>query len=490
MCDGSLGAMTTTVRGWAHALAEIADALPPPDQVAEEDAIAELCTREMERLRTDEGTSSGASTSASASLPALFTPKAEAGSLADLFSRDARMRALRLRNELLLDSEEVESLWFLLKEHSVVVAGEVPPPGPDGTQAPPAPDQEVLDYDAYCEVAARAAELWGAKCSALLAPSTFLKFPADGFGRVSSLAIFSYAMRSVSATQTRIHLTFHADDARYISAAQLRDYLDTLASAIPALSGMEETFRSTWLDIAMAKLLFLHDAHLRGRVRIAELVASPALNEFFELRGGDGGEAPPQEALGRNWFSMQSTQRLQQKFMDLDRDMNGTLAVRELLQYGGGNLTQVFVKRIFEVHVSKRRAQQGRYSTAEMEFPAFVEFELAMSHKKHPNAAAYFFRVLDVGSKGYLTREDLHTFFREVLVKWTEAGNYDINADDVEDEVVDIIAPRDTHRITLGDLMRCGNSDVVINILSDVAGFWAYDSRESLMHQDNEDASA
>ena len=84
-------------------------------------------------------------------------------------------------------------------------------------------------------MAARAAELWGAKCAALLAPSTFLKFPADDHGRVSALAIFSYAMRGVSATQTRIHLTFHAEDANFITRGELREYLSSMVDALPAL---------------------------------------------------------------------------------------------------------------------------------------------------------------------------------------------------------------------------------------------------------------
>lgn len=332
-------------------------------------------------------------------------------------------------------------------------------------------------------MAARAAELWGAKCAALLAPSTFLKFPADDHGRVSALAIFSYAMRGVSATQTRIHLTFHAEDANFITRGELREYLSSMVDALPALQGMDEAFRETYLDIAMAHFFFLHDAHNRGRVRIAELVASPALNEFFELRSAAQGEAPPQAVLARNWFSLQATTRLQRSFMELDRDMNGTLSIRELLQYSGGNLTQMFVKRVFEAHVAKQKP--GRYgpNVSEMEFPAFVDFVLALANKRHARGLAYFFRVFDVGAKGYLTRADLHSFFREVLVKWTEAGNYEINADDVEDEVVDMINPADPARITLRDLQRCGNGEQVVNILSDVAGFWAYDSRESLVQQ-------
>ena len=40
---------------------------------------------------------------------------------------------------------------------------------------------------------------------------------------------------------------------------------------------------------------------------------------------------------------------------------------------------------------------------------------------------------------------------------------------------------RHPNRITLSDLCRSGQGHTVVNILTDVSGFWAYDNRESLL---------
>ena len=45
----------------------------------------------------------------------------------------------------------------------------------------------------------------------------------------------------------------------------------------------------------------------------------------------------------------------------------------------------------------------------------------------------------------------------------------------------------DAGRITLEDLKRCGCAHTVIEILCDHTGFWKYDNRESLPHDDEED---
>lgn len=56
-----------------------------------------------------------------------------------------------------------------------------------------------------------------------------------------------------------------------------------------------------------------------------------------------------------------------------------------------------------------------------------------------------------------------------------------------QSEIFDMVSPAVEGRITLADLIssRCGHT--VISILIDVNGFWKYDNRENLMHQDSDD---
>ena len=50
-----------------------------------------------------------------------------------------------------------------------------------------------------------------------------------------------------------------------------------------------------------------------------------------------------------------------------------------------------------------------------------------------------------------------------------------------------MVKPAVEGRITLEDLKRCGCAHTVIEILCDHTGFWRYDNRESLPHDDEEE---
>ena len=56
-----------------------------------------------------------------------------------------------------------------------------------------------------------------------------------------------------------------------------------------------------------------------------------------------------------------------------------------------------------------------------------------------------------------------------------------VKFEDVKDEIFDMVRPEDPLRITLKDLIRCGNGDTVVSILVDLNGFWTYENREVLI---------
>ena len=49
-----------------------------------------------------------------------------------------------------------------------------------------------------------------------------------------------------------------------------------------------------------------------------------------------------------------------------------------------------------------------------MDYKTYLDFVLALENRKEPQALQYFFRLLDVQEKGYITMFDLNYFFRVV----------------------------------------------------------------------------
>ncbi len=56
-----------------------------------------------------------------------------------------------------------------------------------------------------------------------------------------------------------------------------------------------------------------------------------------------------------------------------------------------------------------------------------------------------------------------------------------VNFGDVSDEIFDMVRPADPYKITLRDMIDCGQGGTVVRILIDLNEFWMYENRESLL---------
>ena len=138
-------------------------------------------------------------------------------------------------------------------------------------------------------------------------------------------------------------------------------------------------------------------------------MACSFLDDLLELRD----EELPKSALEQNWFSAPSALRVYGLYLNLDRDHNGMLSMEELSKYGTGTLTLVFLARVF---------QECLTYEGEMDYKTYLDFVLAIENKKEPAALQYLFKLLDIQSKGYLTRFDLNYFFRAIQAAMVQHG--------------------------------------------------------------------
>ena len=164
--------------------------------------------------------------------------------------------------------------------------------------------------------------------------------------------------------------------------------------------------------------------------------------------------------------------RVYGQYLNLDTDHNGMLSQAELLRYGTGTLTPVFVERVF---------QECLTYEGEMDYKTYLDFVLAMENKKEPQALQHLFRILDVRHEGHLSVFALNYFFRAIQEEMRQHKQEPVTFEDVKDEIFDMVKPADPLRITLADLIRSGQGDTVVSILTDLNGFWSYENREVLV---------
>ncbi|GBG70700.1 hypothetical protein CBR_g7999 [Chara braunii] len=426
----------------------------------------------LEEKQLQKEAKSSSINSSSSSIPSFYKRKPAENSLSGRMDTLSRLKFLKRQSEELLDGDELEVLWMALR-------GNTSPPVDEHT--------DKINYADFSQVGNLMKEQIGPKVHKFFSASVFLTFEVDDYGRIGILPFYLYIMRTVSLTQTRIDMCMlDGDGDGYLKAQEMEMYIRQLIPNLVQLQGMEASFVTVYCRIAARKFFFFNDPHRRGRLLIREVLLSPVLAELMELRQEQEASSQEDDPLSQNWFSLRSTKNLYAAFLSLDKDMNGTLSKAELLAYGDGNLTDIFIERVFDEHVKRGRGERGG-ARGEMDLNNFLDFVLAIENKHTPEGLSYIFRCLDLHGRGYLTILDVYTLFRAVHRKWIECGHYDLFVEDVKDEIWDMVKPKDPLKITLQDLLDCKQGDTVAAMLTDVSGFWAHDNRENLAQQEDEE---
>lgn len=364
---------------------------------------------------------------------------------------DARAAFLQRKSRELIDNEELQRLWFLLEEHR---SGE------------PMGDDNLIGFRNFKLVASKCST----KCQCFFAATTFFKiYQGDKEGRISIMQFFNYVMRKVWLQQTRIGLSLYDVAGRgFLREADLENYILELIPTLPQLSGLEKSFYSFYVCTAVRKFFFFLDPLRTGRIKIQDILACSFLDDLLELRD----EELSKELQDTNWFSAPSVLRIYGIYLNLDRDHNGMLSKKELSLYGTGTLTPVFLGHVF---------QECLTYEGEMDFKTYLDFVLAIEYKSEPASVQYFFKLLDIDKKSYLTQFNLNYFFRAIQQMMIDNNQEPVKFDDVKDEIFDMVKPEHPYKITLQDLIRSGQGGTVVRILIDLNEFWAYENREMLL---------
>ncbi|KAJ9549573.1 hypothetical protein OSB04_022116 [Centaurea solstitialis] len=447
-------------------------------------------------------------------IPSFYKKKPEDGSINHTVQRLAKYRFLKKQSDILLDGDDLDAMWLCLRENCVIDE---------------ATSSERVGYEDFCQIASLCTQQIGPKCRRFFNPSNFMKFEKDEKGRISILSFYLYAMRTVSLTQARIDMSeLDEDSDGFLQPHEMEAYIRGLIPNLAQLRDMPAAFVQMYCHIAAHKFFFFCDPQRRGKACIKKILLSNCLQELMELHQESDGEGDADQ--NDNWFSLAYAQRICDTFLDLDKDTNGTLGKEELGNYADGSLTDIFIERgnrckqdrwlflqkwseiywvrlvwssmgfydlmqtssyllvlghvAFDEHVRHGKTVIGL--AWEMDFESFLDFVLALENKDTPEGLAYLFRCLDLHGRGYLTTADIHILFRYVREKWIQVGNYELNTDDVRDEIWDMVRPVHPLRITLADMLACKQGGTIASMLIDVRGFWAHDNRENLLQEDEE----
>merc|ERR1711971_1122340 len=164
---------------------------------------------------------------------------------------------------------------------------------------------------------------------------------------------------------------------------------------------------------------------------------------------------------------------------ELDKDHDLFIDREDLSPHNEHALSTRMIERIFSGAVTRGSAQkEGRMSYTE-----FVWFLLAEEDKRHNTAIEYWFRCMDLDGDGVISMYELEYFYEEQLQRMEQLGIETLPFDDCLCQMLDMIRPSNTNRITLQDLKRCKMTPVFFDTFFNLEKYLGHEQRDPFATQ-------
>lgn len=367
---------------------------------------------------------------------------------------EAKQRFLMTYSNEIPEKSKLKEVWFCLKNN----------------KSQPYDNTERINYDDYVKVGNQ----FGKRFKTLFSPLNFLKFDKDKYGRIEIIAFFHYLVKKTTALENKILISYHDFfNQGILTDRDIENYIKEEFKSFYFYNETTEDLREYYLLVAQRKFFFFLDLKRTGKIQINDLVSSTILSDFLEMKE----KSIQSDSSNSNWFSKSNFLRIYRKYIDLDKDKNGMLSKDELIKFDPG-LTQIFIDRIFE--------EYQKYENA-IDFKQFIDFCLAMEYKKSLPAINYFWKVIDVNHNNKVDTFVINMFFRQVVKKLSNRNRDEYKVDDIKDEIWDMVKPKNKEYLSIEDVLKSSNSEIILPLLFDAKVFLFYDQKESFLVEEFEE---
>jgi serine/threonine-protein phosphatase 2A regulatory subunit B'' len=296
-------------------------------------------------------------------------------------------------------------------------------------------------------------------------------------------------------------------DAEYIVKDDFVPFLQELLHFHPGLDFLEahEEFQRKYALTVITRIFYRVNTSRTGKISLREVRKSNLFNACMHVDE----ETDINKVL--DYFSYEHFYVIYCKFFELDTDKDSKLTKHDLLKYGEHALSEAIVDRIFQVgtrvfsdgqiggfdNPNSSSSNNGQLlspgstsslsssgplnTTYGMSYPDFIFFMLSEEDKTSECALSYWFKCCDLDDDGNLSPEEMRFFYRNQIHRITALGQESINFEDVLCQMLDMVSPQNTSRITLADLVRPDKrmiSGVLFDVLFNLHKFLRFESRD------------
>ncbi|KAK6024420.1 Ku70/Ku80 beta-barrel domain protein [Ostertagia ostertagi] len=278
---------------------------------------------------------------------------------------------------------------------------------------------------------------------------------------------------------------------------KFHEFLDLVMAEISNKLSWENGMKDCpfYYAVFAERCVFFHlDPQRTGKVSISELTSTRLLDDLFEVVSMQK-RAPDDKSWDTpsSWCSIGKFWRVLEQFRNCDRDGSGMVSLEECRGLREGTITPLFLERVFANQIL-----YGDQPPYEMDFRGFVDLDVAITSRnvccynrfkrwcswiasfsnRHPLGGYSGYSILR--DDGFLDRDEIRMMIQSMLENLSAMENWamSFNADDIVDEIIDMINAAETNRIVIDDVLACNMAETALGILIDYVAFLKYENRE------------
>nr|XP_022904852.1 serine/threonine-protein phosphatase 2A regulatory subunit B'' subunit alpha-like isoform X1 [Onthophagus taurus] len=249
----------------------------------------------------------------------------------------------------------------------------------------------------------------------------------------------------------------------------------------PGLTFLKEAteFHSRYVHTVIARIFYNVNRSWSGKITIPEIRRSNLLNVIQMLEDEEDINQITQ------YFSYEHFYVIYCKFWELDRDHDLFIDKQDLTRHNDHALSKRIVDRIFSGCVT--RGQRKSQHDEKLSYCEFVWFLLSEEDKRHPTAIEYWFRCMDLDGDGFLSMYELEYFYEEQMHRMELIGIETLPFEDCLCQMLDMVKPKTTGKITLSDLKKCKMTPIFFDTFFNLEKYLDHEQRDPFASQRDHD---
>ncbi|XP_051761401.1 serine/threonine-protein phosphatase 2A regulatory subunit B'' subunit beta isoform X2 [Ctenopharyngodon idella] len=260
----------------------------------------------------------------------------------------------------------------------------------------------------------------------------------------------------------------------YLEQEDFIPFLQDVVDSHTGLAFLKEApdFHSRYITTVVQRIFYNVNRSWTGKITCSELRRSSFLQNVALLE--------EEEEINQltEFFSYEHFYVIYCKFWELDTDHDLYIDQRDLARHNDQAISHRMIERLFSGAVTRDRKV---HKEAKMSYADFVWFLISEEDKKTETSIEYWFRCMDLDGDGVLSMYELQYFYQEQCQKLEALAIEPLPFEDCLCQMLDMVKPEITGKITLRDLKRCKLSHIFFDTFFNIEKYLDHEQRDPLL---------